>query len=218
MIAHGVSQSKVFVLNNTIDIEANRLYFEKWLPHRDRIRRELNLGDKPTFLFVGRLIARKKLDLLLEAMELLEQQEWNCHLLAVGSGQPPEQHPGNVSFLGSVMDNDEMAKIYVASDLFAHPGAVGLAPLQALCYDLPTVYIDSDVHKPEEAYLNESNSVKLDKHSTAADYASAIKSITLTQDTTRLKRQCWPSICHLTIDAMAQRFIAGVNHILYPGE
>lgn len=54
-----------------------------------------------------------------------------------------------------------LAPLYAASDVFTFPGDVGLGPLQALCYDLPVITLESPTHMPEIIYLNKSNSIIL---------------------------------------------------------
>ena len=91
-----------------------------------------------------------------------------------------------------------------------------MGPLQALCYDLPIITIQSLFHKPEIEYLSPINSVILASDTTPEDYAQAI--INLFGDAERLqklKARTWHSIKHLTIDQMAQNFIQGVNELLY---
>jgi hypothetical protein len=63
--------------------------------------------------------------------------------------------------------------------------------------------------------LNSENALILPEGSSSEQYALAIK--TLLEDQPRwaeLRAHAWPSIKHLTIDNMAQNFVAGVNSIL----
>lgn len=215
--AQGLSSEKIFSVNNTIDIERQREAFTHWRSKRDSVRRDLGIQGKKVLLFVGRLTANKRLPFLLEALSCIRESSPDFHLLLVGSGRAigSGSKPDNVSFLGTIIDLDELAAIYAASDVFAYPGAVGLAPLQALCYDLPVVWIEAVNHKPEVQYLSPLNSVMLSASTTPADYAQAI--IDLFDNRKRLqmlRERAWPSIRHLTIEQMAENFIRGVNAIL----
>jgi hypothetical protein len=101
------------------------------------------------------------------------------------------------------------------SDLYTFPGAVGLGPIQALCFDLTPVIIDSPIHNPEYDYLNEENSIICHREVSPTTYADAID--THLQDTDqwrRIRSQAWPSIRHLTVENMAKNFIHGINTIL----
>jgi len=213
----GVDGRKIFVLNNTIDINQERALFEKWHPRKHRIKGELGLQRKKVLLYVGQFNARKRIDFLLEAMSILHDKDPNFHLLMVGSKSAPyrDNHPPNVSILGTIMDPDRMASLYVASEIYVFPGAVGLGPLQALCYDLPVLWIDALNHTPEVEYLLPSNSVMLDNATTTWEYAQAIMNLCGDRDAlTNLKEGIWQSIRHLTVEQMALNFIDGVNTIL----
>ena len=217
LIEQGLAPQKVFVLNNTIDIQHQRTIFEKYFSEREVIRQSLGLANRRVLLFVGRFTANKRLDLLLNSFSLLRRYSDEYHLILVGDGHLPgslipEQ---GVLHLGSVVDLDQLGPLYVASDLFVFPGSVGLGPLQALCYDLPILTIDSSTHMPEFEYLNPANSIVLPPGTSPQDYAHAINALFENHEQhKRLRCDTWPSICHLTIEQMASHFIEGVNAIL----
>ena len=182
-----------------------------------QIRRSLGLEGKKVLLFVGRFNKSKRIDFLLKAFSILYQQDNSFHLMLVGSGEETylKQQHQNISSFGSITDLDKLAPIYVAADIFAFPGLVGLGPLQALCYNLPVITISSKSHKPEIEYLSSLNSRVLDSKTTPKEYASQI--IELFKDgnqLSNLQNNTWDSIKHLTIEQMAKNFINGVNEIL----
>ena len=214
----GLSADRVFVLNNTVDIKAQRNAFDQWRGKRDKIRRSLELHKKKVLLFVGRFSKDKRLDFLLEAFSIMQKEDASFHLLLVGSGGESylNKYQTNITYFGSITNLDKLAPIYVAADIFTFPGLVGLGPLQALCYDLPIITIQSLFHKPEIEYLSPTNSIILASDTTPEDYAQTI--INLFGDAERLqklKARTWHSIKHLTIEQMAQNFIQGVNTLLY---
>jgi glycosyltransferase involved in cell wall biosynthesis len=213
----GLSPSRIFAVNNTIDINEQRRLFERWRPERPSIRQKFDLQGKKTLLFVGRFTPNKRIDFLLKAFSILQKWDPAHHLLLIGSGGEV-YNPGdyaNVTYLGPIVEPDRLARFYTASDLFAFPGSVGLGPLQALCYDIPIVTIDSNVQMPEIDYLNHNNSIILPASTTPEAYASTIFELFDDQEELRaLKSSIWPSIQHLTIEQMALNFIHGINIIL----
>ena len=215
LLQQGLPSERVFVLNNTIDIQAQRRAFEQYRPQKEQIKQSLGLAGKKVLLFVGRFKQDKRSDFLLEALSIM-CQDANFHLLLVGSGGEAYQNKSeHVSYFGSITDLAKLAPIYVAADVFTLPGLVGLGPLQALCYNLPVITIDSSNHKPEIEYLSPTNSIILQPDCTPADYAAAIAN--LFKDAQRLQwlqANTWSSIEHLTIERMAHNFIVGVNTIL----
>ena len=213
----GLSPRRMFVVNNTIDINEQRRAFRKWRSQRTGLRKELGLRGKKVLLFVGRFTQNKRLDFLLRSFAILCEMNTGFHLLLVGSrGEAylPDDLD-DVSYFGPIVEMERLAPLYVASDVFAFPGSVGLGPLQALCYDLPTITINSATHMPEIEYLSPANSIVLNDDVTPEEYARAI--VDLFSDSDRLsslQASIWPSIRHLTIEQMAQNFSEGVNSLL----
>jgi len=220
MITNGLQPDRVFALNNTIDIEEQRRAYENGFPRRVEIRRELGVESGIVLLFVGRFTANKRVPFLIEAFNHLRKRRADVHLFLIGGGGEKyelERIPG-VRWFGGIEDIEKLAPIYTASDLFVFPGAVGLGPLQALCYDLPVVAIDSDFHGPEVEYLTAANSIMLPRQTSELDYANAVDSLLNDPDQLRILRSStWQSIRHLTIDNMARNFIEGVNTLLEQG-
>lgn len=221
--AQQIDSKKIFVLNNTIDIAQQRQAFEAWLPRRAALRAELGarlgIDDPRVLLFVGRFTPNKRLDFLLDAFALLRARDPRFGLVLVGPGAHEVPPIPGMEARGSIVELEQLAPIYVAADLFAFPGAVGLAPFQALCYDLPVLTIDSPIHGPEIEYLTPANTVILPATTTPQLYAEALHNLFDTPGKLdELRRGVWPSICHLTIEQMAQNFISGVDQILRLGE
>ena len=213
----GLSPQKIFVLNNTIDINEQRQALDKWRSRRESTRQELGIQGKKVLLFVGRFTWNKRIDFLLKSFSILCEMDPSFHLILIGSGGEAHlsDRMDSISYLGSIVELDKLAPIYAASDVLAFPGSVGLGPLQALCYDLPVITIDSSIQMPEFGYLSPHNSIVLGARSAPEDFAEAI--VELFHDPARLdalKTTIWPSIKHLTIERMALNFSQGVNAIL----
>ncbi len=214
--SRGVESEKIFVLNNTIDILKQRSFYEKLYPDREILKDKMGLHGKKVLLFVGRFTKNKRIDFLLKAFNHLITTGSDYHLIMIGSGGEEYKHnaPPNITFYDAITDVNKLAPLYVVSDVFTFPGDVGLGPLQALCYDLPVITLDSPTHMPEIIYLNKDNAVILPFASAPEDYARAIQKLFSNPDELRtFKLNIWTSIQHLTIEQMAKNFIAGVNTI-----
>jgi len=220
----GISEQKIFVLNNTIDIDENRKVYTELKSQREKIRTEHNLTNKKVLLFVGRLDGNKKLDFLSESIKHLQKLDSSYRLIMVGGGDEllkksllRDLGDDTVTFPGILTKSEQLAPFYLMSDLYVHPGNVGLGPVQALCFDLVPVVIDSQNHGPEYEYLTNQNSMILPDDTTPERYAEAIE--LLMNDLSRLnglRSETWNSIKHLTIENMARNFIDGINSILKP--
>jgi glycosyltransferase involved in cell wall biosynthesis len=103
----------------------------------------------PTILFVGRLQARKRIDLLLQACAALPEN-LQPELVIVGDGparaefevQAAEFYP-RAKFAGARF-GDELAEYFAAADLFVLPGTGGLAIQQAMASGLPVIVAEGD--------------------------------------------------------------------------
>ncbi|GAB4293358.1 MAG: hypothetical protein Kow0098_14170 [Ignavibacteriaceae bacterium] len=220
LVSHGVPESKIHTLYNTIDIMHQREKFDQLRNKREQIRVDLKLKNRKVLLYVGRFNKEKRIDYLLKSFEILYRQDKSYKLLLIGGGDTKHilefidrLTTDAVDYLG-VVDEEKIATYYTASDLFVYPGAVGLGPIQAMCYDLIPVVINSDIHSPEYEYLSENNALILPIKSDENKYADAIAD--LMQDKVkfiRLRQQIWSSINHLTISRMAENFINGINFI-----
>ncbi len=223
LVTQGIDERKIFALSNTIDINRQRRAFEMHKPHRDTYRQQAGLDHKKVLLFVGRLNERKKLSYLIETFAELSRRDGSYHFVMIGGGDvsiidrlKAACGASAVSYHG-VVDDQDIGYHYTSSDLFIFPGDVGLGPLQALCFNLVPVIVDSPTHSVEVDYLNASNALILPRGTTPAEYADAIDQLFDDPVTLQhLQAQAWPSIRHLTIEQMAQNFIYGVNTILQP--
>ncbi len=221
MKQRGLNEHKIFTLYNTIDIEKLRSIFEEHIRYRDDYKKNEGLEGKKVLLFVGQLNKRKRLDFLVETFAMLQRKDPQYHLIVIGGGDTSyieklEATCGKdaISYKGFVSEED-INYYYMISDLYIFPGAVGLGPIQALCFDLTPAIIDSPIHNPEYDYLNEDNSVICDRAVSPEAYANAIDAHL--QDTAqwhRVRAQAWPSIQHLTVENMAENFVHGINTIL----
>ena len=116
-------------------------------------RRELDLPDKRTILYVGRIEPLKGLDILLKAVALLNDTA-NTHLLIVGGslGEDAELQrlitlaadldiSDIVAFIGSVKQ-EQLPAYYNAADVFVLPSwyeSFGLVALEAMSCATPVV-------------------------------------------------------------------------------
>ncbi|ETW93815.1 MAG: hypothetical protein ETSY1_37585 [Candidatus Entotheonella factor] len=221
MVQQGLNEHKIFTLYNTIDTEKLRSIFEEHIRSRDDYKKSEGLDGKKVLLFVGRLNKRKRLDFLIETFSILRRKDPQYHLIVIGGGDTSyitqlEERCGKdtISYKGFVSEED-INYYYMISDLYIFPGAVGLGPIQALCFDLTPAVIDSPIHNPEYDYLNEDNAIICHPEVSPEAYAEAID--THLQDTeqwNRVRAQAWPSIRHLTVENMAKNFVHGINTIL----
>jgi glycosyltransferase involved in cell wall biosynthesis len=225
LVSDGVDASRIFVLNNTIDINADRSSFKATIARRSQLREAVGLSGRKVLLFVGRLTPGKRLGYLADAVQILRRKNPEYHLVVIGGGNQSiiaelQERLGvdGLTYCGVIVERSRLAGWYVLSDAYVHPGDVGLGIVQSLCYDLTPVVVDRPTHNPEYEYLDQHNSVVAPVHASPAQYGGEIDRLCSNPALWRRYREkAWPSVRHLTIEAMAGAFVAGVNRILQSG-
>lgn len=139
-ISCGLDASKVFVAPNAA---ARR-------PSTPAQNRPSSFGQgRPNVLFVGRLQARKKIEVLLHACTSLPEKT-KPELVIVGDGPERERletlacdiYP-NTRFVGA-KHGVELEPFFNQADLFVLPGTGGLAVQQAMAHALPVIVGEAD--------------------------------------------------------------------------
>ena len=111
--------------------------------------RPAGFQTRPTVLFVGRLQARKRVDLLLQACARLPAN-LQPHVCIVGDGPARAELEALArsvyplaEFTGA-RHGPDLEPFYLAADLFVLPGTGGLAVQQAMAHGLPVVVAEAD--------------------------------------------------------------------------
>jgi glycosyltransferase involved in cell wall biosynthesis len=112
------------------------------------LRRQYGRGRDVLLLYAGRLAAEKSLDVLLDALVIINAQADNVQLVIAGDGPLREElmrrAPANVTFTG-YLPQEELAKVYASCDLFMFPSTTetyGNVVLEAMAAGLPVVSPD----------------------------------------------------------------------------
>jgi glycosyltransferase involved in cell wall biosynthesis len=152
---------KFLVIPNAID----DAWFKKSPPHKD-------IQDPIHLLYVGRVIKRKKLDIVIRALKKLNaENNSSFRLEVVGEGdylkKVRELADDNVIFHGRISDTDQLLKIYERCHIFTMPAlreTFGLVYIEALSQGLPIIYcrgegVDGYFKEESVGYAASPNSV-----------------------------------------------------------
>lgn len=153
-IKEGVCAKKLFVVNNCLNDED---YGYKQYPFPFN-------KDKFSILYSGRLSKRKKIYILLEAIDLLKRN-YNISIPVhiIGDGEEKSELEEfvinksleTVCFYGSLYGK-ETHQIFLNSSLFICPGAVGLSIVHAFSFGIPLLTGKNDpMHSSELELLEE---------------------------------------------------------------
>jgi D-inositol-3-phosphate glycosyltransferase len=121
---------------------------------RAGLRRDLGWDERPRVLFVGRLVAKKGLDLALAAGAVAGRA---FELVLAGPGRIAEGVGPDVRVLGAVPP-DDMAGLYRAADALVLPSRGEGFPLsvqEAMASGLPAVLVDDPAYRPHLAGAGE---------------------------------------------------------------
>jgi len=153
----------IHVIYNSLNYEASRTIRKNLTIEDYRAFRQEHFGNKdlPVIIFIGRLNAIKRIDLLIEVQKMLCDQHGNVtfNLLVIGDGDQKDNLMRlteiyglrrNVKFMGAIYDEALNANYLMYSDLCVTPGEVGLTAIHALSYGTPVIsHNNLNIQMPE---------------------------------------------------------------------
>lgn len=161
MLEQGFSKDKLYVFFNSLDYETHKLLFHKLIKvDKEEVFPFFRNNALPVIIFVGRLTPVKKLDLLLVAINSINEETPKFNLIIIGDG--PERKdleikgiPGVenqwLHFTGACYDEEEIGKYLSKSDLCVSPGNVGLTAVHSLSFGTPVCTHDNMSNQMPEA-------------------------------------------------------------------
>ena len=110
-------------------------------------------------MFIGRLIANKKLTILIDYYKQLKVKNKNLKLVVIGDG--PERNiieeamseDNSIQWTGALIEEKDIAPHMVNANMVFIPGHSGLSVNHAFLYGRPYFTIASKTHAPEIEYL-----------------------------------------------------------------
>ena len=146
MLKEGFDEKKLYVIKNSLDYDKQLELRKEMQP--SIIYKEHFGNDKPTIVFIGRLTAVKKLDLLIKAVVLLKQRGEEYNVTFVGDGEMRNELEkvveenglaSNVWFYGACYDEKTNAQLVYNADLCVAPGNIGLTAMHVMMFGCPAM-------------------------------------------------------------------------------
>lgn len=207
-ISYGAIPEKCFKSLLTVDVEQYLM------------KKKDNHRVQKKMLFVGGLIGRKGLDLLIKAMPYIEK---NILLDVVGEGTE-ESNLRNmaleygvadrISFLG-YLEGEELKKSYQSCDIFVFPtreDCFGLVILEAMCASLPVIaskYADGAF----DLIKNDIHGKIIDPYNTQ-ELAQAVNWIFKDEKKLRkMQDDCYNAAEKMTFEKVAEGFFEGLDYV-----
>lgn len=218
--AEGFPRERITVVQNAVDSRAIARDVERLdADAADRIRADLALAEGRVGLFIGGLVASKRLEFLCEAADVVRAMTGDFTLLVAGAGEG--EHAARmrayaaerawVHLLGPRFEADKAALLRIA-DVVVVPAWAGLVVVDAFAAGVPIVVSASQAHPPEISYLRDGvNGLVVDDAGSPQRYGEAVAA--LLQDRARLAalaeggRQARE---RYTVEAMVDRFVGGI--------
>lgn len=229
-VAEGFDAARVFVASNALDqapIAAARAAWpaarvaafaaeQGWVPAS---------AGGGTLIFISRLEADKRVDLLLHALRHLRDRRPHVRLVVIGDGAERATLEAlaaqlgvaeAVSWVGALYGEAALAPYCLAADLFAYPAAIGLSILHAFGYGLPVLTSDDlAAHNPEIETLVPGLNGAVYRDGDAAAFAAAADTL-LDDDLgrARMSRAALATVqppAGYTVDRMVEGFVAAIE-------
>lgn len=213
----GFSQDKITCLNNAIDVNTFKVQLESITDNTlQQLREELNVTDStPIGVFCGSLYPEKRLDLMLDAIDLIREKIPDFTVIVIGDGpsasavKESTKNKPWVQLVG-VKKGIEKAKYYRLASIILNPGLVGLHILDSFCAGVPMATTDDALHSPEYDYLENGRNGLVTK-GTAIDYAKSIIELLDNESVlNEMKRKAFLDSQKYTVETMAKTFSDGI--------
>lgn len=146
----GIDEKKMHVIHNSLDTEEQTKLYQQLTD--SGIYRSHFGNDCPTIIYIGRIQARKKLDLLIEALSIINGKDHQANLVIVGAPTDDDSIQelvvqknlqNAVWFYGPCFDEATNAELLYNAAVCVCPAAVGLTAIHALTYGTPVVSNDN---------------------------------------------------------------------------
>lgn len=166
-----ISENKAGFANNTID---TNLIFKNYYSSN------IDTKDKTGIIFIGRIVERKKLDVLFDYFKELKEVIQNIRLYIIGDGPLLQYYRETnqsecITFLGSSNDEGFISKYMNHARMFFCPNDPGLAIQHSFAYGVPFVTFDDELNAPETDYLKDNYNCKILKTSTKKENINWLK-------------------------------------------
>ena len=144
LVKLGIDTQKVFIANNTQHVSNSS---------------DLSDSPKSSFIYVGRIQARKKVEDLFTAFSLAKSElPEGTRIVVIGDGElltnlrakaEELQIAGSVDFVAGTTDAELLKEHFAKAYAYVSPGHVGLGVLHSFAYGVPVITYRGDNHAPE---------------------------------------------------------------------
>ena len=157
MVKGGIPGNKLTTIYNSLDYD-KQLAIRKTL-QPSSIYKDHFKNENKNIVFIGRLTAIKRLDLLINAVSEMRRRDEIVNVTLIGDGAEREKLEmmvrqqglnDQVWFMGSSYDEQLNAEMIYNADLCVSPGNIGLTAIHVLMFGCPAITNDDFNHQMPE--------------------------------------------------------------------
>lgn len=169
-ISHGARPAQVTVMHNTIN-EEKIATLPKVEARALVVGKHPEIGDRKIILFVGAVLAEKRIEVILQALDIMQRKDSVLVLVGDGEHLPTVRQAcagrDDVVITGSIVEG--VGPYFDAAEMYVLPGTGGLGINEAMAHRLPIVsgYADGSA---DDLVLDGENGFRL-RENTAAELA-----------------------------------------------
>jgi glycosyltransferase involved in cell wall biosynthesis len=178
---HGAREDQVAVMHNTLN-EAAIALLPRAQARRQVLARHPAIGARRIILYVGAVLAEKRLELVADALDRLAPHNYVFVIVGDGDHLQALRHRyvgrPDIVFAGRVVDG--VGAYFDAADVFVLPGTGGLALNEAMAHSLPLVsgYADGSA---DDLVIPDVNGIRL-RSGSVEEAAAGIASVLADED------------------------------------
>ena len=157
MVKEGIKEEKLIPIYNSLDHEKQLMIRNKLKPAK-LYKNHFN-NNLPVLIYIGRIQKSKKVDTLINVLEVFKTKGNPCNLVIVGTDIENNEIPNlvkkynleqNVWFYGACYNEEEIGPLLYNADVCISPGLIGLTAIHSLTYGTPVITSDDfSNHGPE---------------------------------------------------------------------
>ena len=157
MEKEGFAREKMLCIANSMDTDREKDIRSRL--HPTTIYKDHFGNDDPVVIYCGRIQAIKRLDLLVDATEILAAKGTHANLVFVGQdidGVNIDRYAADhglsdrIWMYGPCYDDEQLAELFYNAAVCVSPGHVGLTAIHALSYGCPVITHDDFCHQAPE--------------------------------------------------------------------
>ncbi len=184
MEALGCKKERLFVIHNSLDSAVQTKIYQSLAPSDIY---QMHFGNSnPTLIYIGRIQRVKKVDMILEAMKLLEKQGKHVNLVVVGANVDDDSFEKRIEELklsdrvwmyGPCFDEQTNSELIYNAAACVSPGNIGLTCIHVLSYGTPVITNDNfNTQMPEFEAVVEGKTGSFFRENDVEDLARKIDS------------------------------------------